>query len=396
MALAKTLQEAGAPVQILIPNQFNFYAKATTWAKNPNTGPGASEVKFPALPQHDTTEAAAYVYGLLKPLKDAGIKVETVFFDYEGQPHPWNGIYFAQSTPEIRKTYQDPSVLKTFNTFYGYTLNLRSELESQSMAQPVHQLFPDARVGNYWDIVSSEAVPFTGVGPAAPPVQLGKGMSMIMPALYAKNTILPNFFNSDWPVTQSRVDDIYFHHLLLTGSSANANKSGNLISYLYIGPSVRMSADPRFKDKDLSRPAFRELLWHLWLRGTDGMYVYNGGSPKTALSTLQSFQCMEDVRSVLDEMLAYRDFLDHGKPMNFSVPAMFSPDVVWSGLRLKDRYLIRATSLGPETQPVKIVLTPNKTVTLSAPPQGATYLVEQNGKKITRVNQGEVPVIGVE
>ncbi len=54
---------------------------------------------------------------------------------------------------------------------------------------------------------------------------------------------------------------------------------------------------------------------------------------------------MEDSRGVYQEMLGDREFLEHGVPMSFDVPAARIPAVVWSGLRLPDRCLIRTFTL---------------------------------------------------
>jgi hypothetical protein len=133
----------------------------------------------------------------------------------------------------------------------------------------------------------------------------------------------------------------------------------------------------------MSQDAYRELLRHVWLRGADGLYLFNLGYPtKPQTVTAEfSFQSVEDARSTWDELLEYREFLDKGVPMTFAVPKDVSAEAVWSGRRLGDgRCLIRAVSLGDADARVRVDLPTGSSVELAAPRAGATYLVSGKGE----------------
>jgi len=132
----------------------------------------------------------------------------------------------------------------------------------------------------------------------------------------------------------------------------------------------------------MSQRRFRELVRHVWLRGADSIYIFNLGYPTTPqlVTPAFSFESVEDVRSVLDELLAHREFLDKGEPMNFAVPKLGSPDPIWSGLRLGDKCLVRTFTLGPTAVRLEVPAFAGVAVTLDAPPAGASYLIHRDGR----------------
>lgn len=87
------------------------------------------------------------------------------------------------------------------------------------------------------------------------------------------------------------------------------------------------------------------------------------------------------VNAVYNEFFAYPEFLEKGKVLNDSLPAPKVPGVVWSGLGLPERALIRTFALGRDTaEIVEIMPFPGVPVRLLAPPSGQTYIVERSGK----------------
>jgi hypothetical protein len=91
-----------------------------------------------------------------------------------------------------------------------------------------------------------------------------------------------------------------------------------------------------------------------------------------------SFESIEDVRVVYDELLEHREFLDKGEPMNFDGPT--EAGVVWSGLRLKDRCLVRVGTLGNAPGAVTIEAFPGMKRDLAVPAEGAAYLLYADGR----------------
>jgi hypothetical protein len=116
--------------------------------------------------------------------------------------------------------------------------------------------------------------------------------------------------------------------------------------------------------RQLSEEAYRELLWHMLLRGHDGLAMWCRDE-----ETLKETQL---VHRVYAESLAFADFLNRGVPVTFDVPREQGPVV--SALRLDDKLLVRRTDFGDGTPPVTLDIdgrtipvspNPGRTVVLS-------------------------------
>jgi hypothetical protein len=233
-------------------------------------------------------------------------------------------------------------------------------------------------VGNWAEFASSEAVPVVDErANVFPPRPWGR-LDVVMPAAYANTANLPAYFAAHEPVTQERADRIHFPLMLRSLSTVNANKPPGVLSLAFVSRLVVDNPDTRFRF-GLSRPLYREFLRHALLRGSDGLYLFNLGYPGSPVTPAESLESVEDARAVYDELLAYREFLDHGRPMTYDTPPVGHDGAVWSGRCLADRCLVRAFSLGPPGRTVAIELLGGVRVSLAAPTSGATYVVRREG-----------------
>jgi hypothetical protein len=85
--------------------------------------------------------------------------------------------------------------------------------------------------------------------------------------------------------------------------------------------------------KQFSEESYRELLWHLLLRGHDSFFLW-----------CRSEEIGAEIRPLHEVWLSaleYKEFLDRGTPVTFDVPKAAGPVV--SGLRLGNRLLVRRT-----------------------------------------------------
>jgi hypothetical protein len=384
LAMAQTLREAGRPVYLLIPDaelvERGAYSDTAVWVTGPDTSIGGLERRWPCLPLADPRPGAARIRDLIRPFKDAGIELSGVWFDDEALPHPWNGVYEAQKrSPDCGRQYP-PGAIAEWLAFQGYVFGLRTDLQSAVMADPVHAIFPGARVGNYHEAASSAAVPFVdGGGNSYPPRSLGR-LDALMPSAYANTLHLARHARAERP-TQEAADRLYFFLLLRTVSTANANKPSGKVSVPFVSRFVRDAPSPAVRF-GMSQRAYRELIRHVLLRGADGLYLFNLGYPGSPVTSAESFESVEDARAVYDELLAHREFLDRGHPMTYAVPTLDSLSVIWSGLCLPDRCLIRTVTLRAETQQAVLKPFPGLRVTLDAPSIGATYIVQRDGRVV--------------
>ena len=379
LAMAKTLQEAKQPVFVLIPPaefvEEAVYKNCTAWGEGPDATRKNQTRKWPCLPLADTRAGADRVRQLLRPYKEAGIPLAGVWFDDEALPHPWNGCFEAQrGSAECRKHYP-PGILDAFAPFCEHVYNLRSKVLNDVMADPVIEMFPGALVGNYGEFASSKEVPFEGL---RPPRTLGR--LVLMPSAYANTLDLARQFKDGQGLTQEKADQLYFHSLLKTVSTCNANKKPGQVSIPFLSAYCPDNPDPRFRF-GMSRRVFRELIRHVWLRGADSIYVFNLGYPTTPqlVTPQQSFESVADVRAAFDELLGWRQFRERGEPMSFSVPEPINSGPIWSGVRLEDTCYVRAFTFGA-VQKFEIEAFPGVRVQVTASPAGENHFIRREGR----------------
>ena len=381
LAMARTLQEAGRPVYVLQPDaellQRGAWANAAAWVEGSDATRRNQARRWPCLPLADSRPGAERVRNMLLPFKEAGIHVAGVWFDDEALPHPWNGNFDAQRKSAACRTHYPPGVLDDFRRFDEWTGELRTRLLVEIMARPVRELFPDALVGNYGESASSARTPLDG---NRPPRRLDPGLAL-MPSAYANTNLLPRRLEHGEVATQEKADAIYFLFLMRRLGTSSANRQAGQLLIPYLSRYTPDEPDPRFL-QPMSQRAFREVVWHAFLRGADTIYVFNLGYPTRPQNVTPafSFESVEDVRSVYDTLLAARQFLDKGEPMNFAYPPLFGAEPVWSGLRLGDRCLVRTFTLGTAAATVEVPAFPGVTITLDAPPEGGTWIVHKDGR----------------
>jgi len=365
MAMAQTLQEAGRPVNILLPRvdliEGTAYADCPIQVEGPDASRGGANRKWPCLALAEPEKTAEWLERELKPYRDAGIKVAGLWFDDECLPHPWNGCWEAQrSTEECRRAYP-PGVLDTFDAFRKWADPLKAELFTKGTAS-IRGMFPGIRMGCYGDTFSGTDAHF--------------GLDAQMPSAYANTVDLPRAF-ADKPLTQEAVDRFYFTNLLGIVSAANRSRAPGKLSIPYLSRYVPDNGDPRHAFP-MGQAPYRELVRHILLRGTTSLYLFNLGYPGSSVSSEFSFESIEDVRVVYDELLERSEFLDKGEPMSFDGPT--EAGVVWSGLRLKDRCLVRVATLGNAAGTVTIEAFRDTKRDLAVPVEGATYIVYADGR----------------
>lgn len=237
-------------------------------------------------------------------------------------------------------------------------------------------MFPGVVVGEYGDEVSGTDNRY--------------GLDVQMPSAYANTSDLPRAFK-DRPITQAAADLYYFQRLLEIVSRASEKVIPGKRSMPYLSRFVTDNPDETYRFP-MSQDVYRELVRHVWLRGADGLYLFNLGYPTTpqTVTAAFSFESVEDARSVTDELLAHREFLDQGVPMTFAVPKSVEAEAAWSGRRLPGgRCLVRAVSLGKDDARVRVAVADGLTVDLDAPQAGATYLVSATGQ-VRKVASGRM------
>jgi ribosomal protein S14 len=396
VALANSLQDNGLPVYLLIPEadliQKHAWADNDVWVTGPDAAQGGKMRRWPCLPNADPTRGAAYVARLLRLFERAGVEVDGVWFDDEKLPHPFNGVYAAQRSSDACRAAYPPGVIDSEDAFRRYALQLRADLSSAIMADPVKTGYPDAVVGNYGDYAyDAGSAELHGYRPVTPR-GIGR-MDAQMPSVYALPFQERRRLDPLERITPLDADQVHFYRSLaiISRSAAHKPKDSLLIPFMNRVHHDGTHGRDAGRYLGMSRSAFREAMRHGMLRGVDSYYLFNlGHDPDYVITPAESFSMLDDARLVYDEMLAQRAFLTRGEPMTFDVPR--APDrfadwptkrpemTVWSGLRLDDRCLVRVTSMEDRPRSVTVEPWPGVRFDLESDREGRTVILHRNGQ----------------
>jgi hypothetical protein len=378
---ALALQAAGSPVILMQgaggPWPAQLAGAAPNWAHRLDAEYKPQSYVKPCLSATEgwAIEADA-VRAALRRFKEAGVTVDGVWMDWEGDP--MSGIEsFDQASHCSRCRATLPaSVLASTNAFHAYRWRLYVDLLSTYLAAPVREVFPKCEVTNWMIVWSTPERPLRYwndrvLQPTAPAF-----FTAANPVAYG-NTLYWKAWDPQWPLDREGVDRLYFHLLIrmVSDSEANAARWAPWMkSFPWVSRWCPDDEDPAIPI--MSRERYREVLRHLWLRGVDGMQVFNPtrkGFAKIVLSEVQ------DAVAVYDEMLEHRDILEGGEVLNLAVPGPRDDGVVWSGVRSGGRAVVRAFRQGEGKAPFTIEAWPGLPVELEAPAAGRTYLLTQEG-----------------
>lgn len=384
---ARRLKEAGAPV-ILFDGRngawpYDLEKEKSQWAHQ-----YPAELKVDArwrdLPSpalfRGWAVAADQLRATLKTFRQEQISVDALWLDYENEPSMAD-YYAALLSPTSRALLPEQAMVNA-EAFRLYCRQLWVQLLSTYVAGPAREIFPRLSITNWVVTLSSVERPVLGWTDEPHPPMGPTLFTATNPIAYGIDTAFLALWKKEYPLDQAHVDQFYTHILLRQVSADSANRQKQAPYMASIPWVSRWVADHTDKKVPImSRDRYREVLRHLWLRGIDGMQVFN---PIHALDKIgMAIAEVEDAATIYNEMLAYRDFLEKGVPINLDYPAIQAEDVIWSGLRYQDEAIVRVFWPRKTIAPLEMEPWPGKKVTLNNPVRGATYRLHHEKKDDT-------------
>lgn len=320
-----------------------------SFGKNYRMGcPFSVEWRIPAIRE----QVVYFVNGY----KKAGLPVDFIFVDWEiDGPIEWNAAW--EHSKRCQRCRENIKNINDFAEFQKALRLIRCRLQKEAYADVLTAAFPDVLVGNY-AVYPNDGwrcwYDFFEVLPAGAPFRADQqakdrpwfqefplcGFTYAMPTIY---TWYPTFQWYNFKNTDYR----WFYNMLkeisLAGESAPANLP--IISFVHWHTtSPPPNPDPAVKQ--FSETKYQELLWHMFLRGHDTMFIWCMPEEMEKETRL--------LHQVYAATLEYREFLDNGTPVSFAVPKQEGPVV--SGLRLGNRVLIRRTDFTDTQDPVPVTI----------------------------------------
>jgi len=242
----------------------------------------------------------------VKAFKKADLDVDFIFADWEiDGPIEFNKAHAASKL--CRRCREKIKDIDDFEEFQRVLRKLRCQLQRETYAEPIKLNFPRALVGNY--------------------------------GVYPHNGYRYWYDYSD-------TDYRWFYNMLLVASNAGQHTPTEVPIISFVHWHTIESKDFAGTARQLSEAKYKELLWHILLRGTDTFFLWCGRQ--------EAAKEIELVHQVYSEAQQYGEFLSNGKPINFNVPKQ--PGVVVSGLQLGDRVLVRRTDFTKTGDAVEIIV----------------------------------------
>ena len=393
---AKALQAAGSPVILLEGSAFNgpagdvadgLHQLPADFQRDPDQPAQQPSYPCPLLLEGWRLQAEQ-LRSTYRAFRDAGVTVNAAWLDWEIEPYPGKSQWREARACSRCSEMFPPGVLDDFDRYRGFITRWRVGLFSSYVAAPILEVFPRCSVTN-WELVMSSAdhpTPRWSGAAAVPPTGIGL-FTAANPVAYGNTAWYGLNWKAEWnwPLDQPHMDRLYTSVMLGQFSMHEQNAQRAAPEKQSIPWVDRYCADDRDpKIPILSRARYREILRHLWLRGADGMQIFNPNwfpdQPEKAAIVTEE---IEDAVAVYDELLADRRFLEGGTTMNTAVVPPPDDSSIWSGLRLGDEAVIRTFTQG--SQPVKLSISPFEGVgpiELESTPQGATYRLKKQGTEV--------------
>lgn len=395
--MARAIQGAGSKV-ILVqgfggPGPYAHGNNEGQWAHQfppdyrPRERVRACPLLFEGWIQH-----AGSLRATLRQFQEAKVTLDAAWLDYEGDPYEYWGESFIQAGSCLRcRQMFPPGVLDSVTAFIDFSQQLAQELVGAYWAGPIRSIYPFCSVTN-WDAAFStpqhqarlwveirKATIFPPLFTATNPVAYGNTNSF---KVYMLKDYLAIQSIADYRPDPAQVDRMYTHVLMRAVSADATNMALFGIQKEAIPWVCRWcpdDEDPRIPI--LSRSRYREILKHLWLRGVDGMQIFN---PVRSLPNATEIILgeLEDAVKIYDEMLEFREFLERGEVMNTLTPGLDDEGPVWSGLRLEHRALVRVFTQSAASSKIWIEAWPGLKVELEARPEGQTCFLRKENDRV--------------
>lgn len=305
--------------------------------------PTERKMGCPFAIDHRIPEMTGRIRSAVEVYRKESLPIDFLYSDWEVDgPLEWNGAW--ESSKSCRRCRRQIPNIESFDAFQAAIRDKRAELQRLMLAEPVLESFPDALVGNYavyphdgtrdwYDYFEEERD--EKVRKWYPEFE-ETGFTFAMPVVY------PWYRGYKWYDFEDS-DYRWFYNMLLVGTNAGKSTPASIPIITFVHwhtTEPPKNADPSVKQ--LSAEKYQELLWHLLLRGHDGLFLW---SPKD-----EALEESRHVHQVYRDSHTYREFLLDGRPVTFAVPD--EPGPVVSALKLGSRLLVRRTDFGRETEPV--------------------------------------------
>jgi hypothetical protein len=380
---ALAIQRAGSPVIVMEGASGAFPAplagEPSVWAHQFDDGYKPKEYTRPCPAIHTGwAKNADRLREILRQFSQKQVQIDAVWTDWENDPLYGEDRYEQARHCKRCRDLLPRKVLATRQDFVGYCSRKFYDLFGAYYVAPVLEVYPKCSVTNWMAVLSTPEEPQISWSGRRSNVHAPPLVTAWNPTAYGAASWAWKSRPKDDTLDQEHVDQFYTN-LLLRQTSLAGKLSERWAPEKKSIPWVTrwVSEPPETAYPVMTRERYREILRHLWLRGVEGMQVF---SPRMKGFEDMALPEVEDAVAAYDEMLAFRGFLEDGDVLNYEVPRPQDDGVVWSGLRLGDRAVIRTLKQGEGKGVQKVRPWEQQEFELEATGVGQTYFLEKQGR----------------
>lgn len=256
---------------------------------------------------------------VLTKFRDAGIKVDAVWVDYEGDPYPWTHLH--EQLKHCKRCRRDlpAEIIHDQAAWRDFAWKAYVELYDQYLARAVREVFPEASVTNWHVVFSSRERPIQYFArdvklPALRP----RHFNATNPIAYGADVAWHDQWDHSVELTQANVDQFYWDQMLHQVKADQANRisagAQDVLSVPWVARVCKL-ADPGLSPAPvMSRDRYRACLAEIWKTQVHTMQIFNAmheGYEELALTELKDAVAAYD--QMLAETVAIEQPSQHGK-----------------------------------------------------------------------------------
>lgn len=316
---AKALQQAGAPVILMEGRTDSWpYSLAKDWmhqfdASYPQPWFGNEDASqwHGACPHRleGWRMLAADTKQTLHKFRDAGVRVDAVLVDFEGDPYPWSHLFEQLRHCKRCRRELPAEILYQKIAWRDRSWKQYVALYDEYFAKPVREIYPECLVTNWHVVFSSPHDPVRYFANHTHLPELNpQHFSATNPIAYASDLIWHELWNPITKPTRASVDAFYreqiIHQVAADKRNRDAAQAGTVRSIPWVARVCKIDDGKRDAVPIMSRSSYREALGELWELGVHSMQVFNplhDNFEELALIELQ------DAVAAYDEMLRKRN-----------------------------------------------------------------------------------------
>lgn len=231
----------------------------------------------------------------MQKFNEAGIRVDAVLVDYEGDPYPWPHLFRQLRHCQRCRQELPAEVIQSESAWRDYAWKQYVMLYDTHFAKPILEVFPDALVTNWHVVHSSREVAVRYfVNDVLLPELRPQHFTATNPIAYASDAVWRNLWDPATELTQVTVDDFYAKEIVHQVESDRRNRERfgrtGVRSIPWIARACRIPGVETAGVPMMSRARYRQSLSELWRLGVHSMQIFNplhDGYEELALKEVQ-------------------------------------------------------------------------------------------------------------